>query len=71
MEGFVRQLLGWREFIRGVYWLYMPHYARRMTWARQADVPAFFWDGDDGHAVCSDNPCSMSSDTATPTTFIA
>ncbi len=31
VEGFVRQILGWREFIRGVYWLKMPQYVERIT----------------------------------------
>jgi deoxyribodipyrimidine photolyase-related protein len=47
VEGFVRQVLGWREFIRGLYWYHMPKYetlnALRCT---DRDVPSFFWDGD-------------------------
>ena len=46
VEGFVRQILGWREFIRGVYWLQMPAYATRNFLHHQADVPEFFWDGE-------------------------
>ncbi len=45
VEGFVRQLLGWREFIRGVYWLYMPEYADKNALRHEADVPEFFWNG--------------------------
>ncbi len=45
VEGFVRQILGWREFIRGVYWLFMPDYAEKNHLQHQADVPPFFWDG--------------------------
>jgi deoxyribodipyrimidine photolyase-related protein len=45
VEGFVRQLLGWREFIRGVYWLHMPDYAGRNYLHHQADLPSFYWDG--------------------------
>lgn len=47
VEGFVRQILGWREFIRGVYWSQMPDYAERN--ALECDdrpVPHFFWTGD-------------------------
>lgn len=46
VEGFVRQILGWREFIRGVYWLKMPGYADKNFLNHEADVPAFFWDGE-------------------------
>ena len=45
VEGFVRQILGWREFIRGIYWLKMPEYAELNQLNHQLDVPSFFWDG--------------------------
>jgi len=45
VEGFVRQILGWREFIRGVYWLHMPDYIDKNHMRHQGDVPSFFWDG--------------------------
>lgn len=46
VEGFVRQILGWREFIRGVYWLHMPDYIEMNHFGHTADVPRCFWDGD-------------------------
>lgn len=46
VEGFVRQILGWREFIRGVYWLKMPDYADMNHFDHQSRLPSFFWDGD-------------------------
>jgi deoxyribodipyrimidine photolyase-related protein len=47
VEGFVRQILGWREFIRGVYWHHMPEYAERNALrCSDRDVPGFFWDGE-------------------------
>jgi len=46
VEGFVRQLLGWREFIRGVYWLEMPAYARHNHFGHDRPLPSFFWNGD-------------------------
>lgn len=46
VEGFVRQVLGWREFIRGVYWLEMPGYAARNHFRHDRPLPGFFWDAD-------------------------
>ncbi len=46
VEGFIRQILGWREFIRGVYWLYMPDYASENFFDAQRDLPSFYWDAD-------------------------
>lgn len=46
VEGFVRQILGWREFMRGVYWLLMPRYAERNTFQATAKLPGFYWTGD-------------------------
>lgn len=46
VEGFVRQLLGWREYIRGVYWLFMPDYLERNALNAQAQLPDFYWTGE-------------------------
>jgi len=45
LEGFVRQILGWREYMRGVYWAQMPTYAGRNFFDHQAPLPRFYWDG--------------------------
>jgi len=45
VEGFVRQILGWREFIRGIYWREMPNYADLNFLDHDREVPSFFWDG--------------------------
>lgn len=45
VEGFVRQILGWREFVRGIYWLKMPEYVSLNHLHHQLDLPSFFWDG--------------------------
>lgn len=46
IEGFVRQILGWREYIRGIYWHHMPSYAEQNALNHQRDLPDFFWTGD-------------------------
>jgi deoxyribodipyrimidine photolyase-related protein len=44
-EGFIRQILGWREYVRGIYWLMMPDYAERNAFGNRRALPAFYWDG--------------------------
>lgn len=46
IEGFVRQILGWREFVRAIYWHHMPDYASHNKLQHQRKLPQFFWDGD-------------------------
>ena len=45
VEGFIRQILGWREYVRGVYWTQMPDYLERNALDAQQDLPAWFWTG--------------------------
>jgi deoxyribodipyrimidine photolyase-related protein len=45
VEGFVRQIVGWREFVRGIYWHFMPDYAEsNALGCDDRDVPSFYWD---------------------------
>ncbi|MDC7995940.1 cryptochrome/photolyase family protein [Altibacter sp. HG106] len=46
VEGFVRQILGWREFMRGMYWLEMPGFRRSNKLDNQNKLPDFYWTGD-------------------------
>ena len=46
VEGFIRQILGWREYIRGVYWLKMPDYAETNALNATRALPWFYWSGD-------------------------
>jgi deoxyribodipyrimidine photolyase-related protein len=45
VEGFVRQILGWREYVRGIYWKEMPHYAQRNALENHEPLPKMYWTG--------------------------
>ncbi len=46
VEGFIRQILGWREYVRGVYWLRMPEYRETNALAANRPLPWFYWSGE-------------------------
>jgi deoxyribodipyrimidine photolyase-related protein len=46
VEGFIRQILGWREYVRGIYWHYMPQYLQRNALQAQEKLPDFYWTGE-------------------------
>jgi deoxyribodipyrimidine photolyase-related protein len=45
VEGFIRQILGWREYVRGIYWHLMPEYVARNAMRAEHELPGFYWTG--------------------------
>lgn len=46
VEGFIRQILGWREYVRGLYWLHMPEYGTLNYFETKEPLPGFYWTAD-------------------------
>ena len=45
VEGFIRQIIGWREYMRGMYWAFMPEYKAKNELDNHNKLPKFFWTG--------------------------
>lgn len=46
VEGFIRQIIGWREYVRGIYWLKMPGYVKENFFNAQRHLPDWYWTAD-------------------------
>lgn len=46
VEGFIRQILGWREYVRGIYWAHMPNYTARNALGHARPLPHWYWSGE-------------------------
>jgi deoxyribodipyrimidine photolyase-related protein len=54
VEGFIRQILGWREYVRGIYWTHMPDYLERNALDARAELPGWYWTGQTDMACLKD-----------------
>lgn len=64
IEGYIRQILGWREYMRGMYWLKMPDYKKLNYFNNKQNLPNFYWTAKTSMA-CMKHALQQTYDTAT------
>lgn len=64
VEGFVRQIIGWREYVNGIYWTQMPAYRERNYFGFTRPLPQAYWDPDATDLACLSDSVRMVRDTA-------
>jgi deoxyribodipyrimidine photolyase-related protein len=64
LEGFVRQVIGWREYVNGIYWLRMPGYRDVNYFGFDRPLPQFFWEPERTEMACVRDSVRMVRDTA-------
>jgi len=63
VEGFIRQIAGWREYVRGIYWAHMPGYDAHNALSHTTPLPPWFWSGET-HMRCMQQAIGQSLQTA-------
>lgn len=63
-EGFVRQVIGWREYVNGIYWLTMPGYREHNYFGFTRPLPQLFWEPERTDLACLRDSVAMVRDTA-------
>lgn len=64
IEGFVRQVIGWREYVNGIYWLRMPAYREVNYFGHERPLPQLFWEPERTELACLRDTVRMVRDTA-------